>query len=294
LKQPLHGLVAKLGDDDIYAGLKLLVATFIVLPLLPNRTIDPWDAINPYELWWLVILISTLSLVGYVAVRWLGQDRGLLLTGLTGGLVSSTAVTLSFAKRSREDKEGALAGSLTAAILLAWAVMFVRVVVLVAVLHAPLVAPLAIPFAAMGVVTVLFVVALVRWGRKPPAEARGPQRVEVSNPFNLTSAVKFALLFAVVLLGVKIVQQTFPGTGTIAVAAIAGLTDVDAITLAMARLARAGGDAGTATAAITVAALANTVVKAGLGVFLGKGLGARLFLVTGAIFAVAAAAVWLF
>ena len=103
-KQPLHGLVAKLGWDDVYAGVRLLVATFIILPLLPDRTLDPWEALNPYKLWLLVILISSLSLVGYVATRWLGAGRGTALTGITGGLVSSTAVTLSFARRSRTSR----------------------------------------------------------------------------------------------------------------------------------------------------------------------------------------------
>ena len=103
-KQPLHGLVAKLGWDDVFAGVRLLIATFIILPLLPDRTLDPWDALNPYKLWLLVILISSLSLLGYVATRWLGAGRGTVLTGITGGLVSSTAVTLSFARRGATSR----------------------------------------------------------------------------------------------------------------------------------------------------------------------------------------------
>ena len=104
-KQPLHGLVSRLDREDVYAGVRLLAATFIVLPLLPDRTIDPWGALNPHKLWLLVLLISGLSLVGYVAMRLLGPNRGIPLTGLTGGLVSSTAVTLSFARQSREKGE---------------------------------------------------------------------------------------------------------------------------------------------------------------------------------------------
>ena len=132
-KQPLHGFVDKLGWDDVYAGLRLLIATFIALPLLPNEPIDPWGALNPYSLWLLVILISSLSLVGYVLTRLLGPARGTALTGLTGGLVSSTAVTLSFAKEGRDNPQAAPA--LACGILLAWAVMFVRVIVLVAVVN---------------------------------------------------------------------------------------------------------------------------------------------------------------
>ncbi len=101
-KQPLHGIVRKLDREDVYAGLRLMIATFIVLPLLPDRAIDPLGALNPRSLWVLVLLISSLSLVGYVATRLLGTQRGIPLTGLTGGLVSSTAVTLAFSKQSRD------------------------------------------------------------------------------------------------------------------------------------------------------------------------------------------------
>ena len=149
-KQPLHGLVAKLGWDDVYAGVRLLIATFIILPLLPNAPVDPWQALNPYKLWLLVILISSLSLVGYVATRWLGAGRGTALTGLTGGLVSSTAVTLAFARRGREEPEAAAA--LACGILIAWAVMFGRVVVEVAVVNAALLIAVLVPFVAMGLV----------------------------------------------------------------------------------------------------------------------------------------------
>ncbi len=147
-KQPLHGFVEKLGWDDVYAGLRLLIATFIALPLLPNRAIDPWGALNPYELWLLVILISSLSLVGYVLTRWLGPARGTALTGLTGGLVSSTAVTLSFAREARDDPQNV--ASLACGILLAWAVMFVRVIVLVAVVNRKLLPEILVPFVLMG------------------------------------------------------------------------------------------------------------------------------------------------
>src|SRR4030095_6479383 len=101
-KAPLHASVERIGRDDLYAALKLLIATFIVLPVLPNRAVDPWGALNPYKIWWLVILISGLSLLGYAAARFLGPQRGPLVTGLFGGLVSSTAVTLGFSRESRE------------------------------------------------------------------------------------------------------------------------------------------------------------------------------------------------
>jgi uncharacterized membrane protein (DUF4010 family) len=288
-KEPIHGIVDRIGPDDLYAGLKLLVASFIVLPLLPNRPVDPWGVLNPYELWWLVILISGLSLVGYVAMRWVGPERGTALTGFFGGLASSTAVTLAFARRSREEA-GAIE-VLATGLLLAWGVMFARVLVEVAVVYPPLLASLVVPFAAMGAVTVGMALGLYR---RAGANGGAAKDVPLRNPFSLVFAIRFALFFAGVLLLVALVQRHFPGRGEVVVAALAGLTDVDAITLSMAAYARAGGDAQTAVQAITVAAFTNTLVKAGLIVGLGAApLKWRMVLATVVIVACGAAALLL-
>jgi uncharacterized membrane protein (DUF4010 family) len=256
-KQPLHGFVAKLGWDDVYAGLRLLIATFIALPLLPDRTIDPWGALNPYALWLLVILISGLSLVGYVLTRLLGPSRGAALTGLAGGLVSSTAVTLSFAKEGRDSPQSAAA--LACGILLAWAVMFVRVIVLVAAVNRALLPDLLAPFAAMAAVTAAIAAFLYFRGGETPDMA-AERNLNVQNPFSLTAAAKFAAFFAVVLLAAKIAQEHFSERGLYVVAALAGLTDVDAITLSMSEFAKSG-EARVAVIAIVIAALTNTIVK---------------------------------
>ena len=261
-KQPLHGLVAKLGWDDVYAGVRLLIATFIILPLLPDRTLDPWDALNPYKLWLLVILISSLSLVGYVATRWLGAGRGTVLTGITGGLVSSTAVTLSFARRGRDEPNAA--NALACGILLAWAVMFGRVLVMVLVVNRDLLLPLLPPFVAMGAVALGAAWLLYRRS----GDGTEPEDVPLRNPFSLTSAAKFAVLFAAVLLLVKLAQLYFPGGGVYVLAALAGLTDVDAITLSMAEYAKSN-PATVAAVAIVIAAISNTVVKCAMVTSLG-------------------------
>ncbi|MBS1241212.1 MAG: MgtC/SapB family protein [Gemmatimonadetes bacterium] len=268
-KEPLHGLVEKLGRDDIYAGLKLLIATFIVLPLLPNRTVDPLDALNPYNLWLLVILISALSLTGYVAVRMLGQTRGTALTGLFGGLVSSTAVTLAFSKRSREARDGDLGDALAAGILLAWVVMFLRVVVEVAVVNTGLLPRLIEPLAAMAAVAAVGGGFYLRRGATVASRAVRESEVPLTNPFSLTSAIKFAAFFAAVLLLVAVVKRTMSGQGMYMVAGLAGLTDLDAITLSMAGYAKAGGDPVVAVNAIIIGALTNTVVKGAMVATLG-------------------------
>src|SRR5262245_2014662 len=267
-KQPLHGLVAKLSWDDIFAGLRLLLATFIVLPLLPDRAIDPWNALNPYSLWLLVLLISSLSLVGYVGSRWLGAERGIVLTGVTGGLVSSTAVSLAFARQSRADQHAA-GFTLACGVILAWSIMFGRVIVEVLAVNRGLVARVVIPFAAMGVAA-----ALAAWmlARRGAAKSHDPVvkagEVPLKNPFSLTEAAKFGAFFAMVLLLVKVMQGHFPGEGLYVLAGLAGMTDVDAITLSMAEYARTG-DAGVAANAIVIATLSNTVVKCAVVMTLG-------------------------
>jgi len=220
----------------MFAGLRLAIATFIVLPLLPRDAIDPWGALKPYSLWLLVILISSLSLIGYVATRWLGTHKGTALTGLTGGLVSSTAVTLSFARQSRKSRDEILDFALASGILLAWGIMFVRVVVEVLVVNAALVPRLLIPFAAMGVVSSAIAWLFYRRGaNSKQISGPGAEEVPLTNPFSLTEAAKFGVFFAIVLLVVKLVQIYAPGEGFYLVAALAGTLSIgllDPISLA--------------------------------------------------------------
>jgi uncharacterized membrane protein (DUF4010 family) len=293
-KRPLHAAVARISTDDLYAGLRLLIATFIVLPLLPDRMVDPWQALNPHRLWLLVILISGLSMVGYVAVRWLGPARGTLLTAASGGLVSSTAVSLSFARQSRIDPGRRSGDMLAAGVLVAWAVMFVRVIIAVAIVNASLVGGVLAPFIAMAVVAALLA-GFLFWRGRAGGASEPPAEVQLKNPFSLWEASKFGLLFAVVVLVVALTRRYLEGQGLYIVAALAGLTDVDAITLSMADYARLGGDAHTAVGAIVIATLSNTVVKCGLAVVFGSAaIRLRLLVATVATLATGAAALTLF
>lgn len=281
-KQPLHGMVGRISWDDMFAGVRLLIATFIVLPLLPNRTIDPLDALNPYSLWLLVLLISGLSLIGYVGTRVLGPGRGAAVTGLAGGLVSSTAITFSFARQSRERTGRTNALLLAGGTLLAWCVMFGRVVAEVLIVNRDLLSALFIPFLAMGIAAAIAATLCLRASTAGAAATPAPD-VELKNPFSLIQASKFALLFAAVLFVVAFVQRYWADSGLYVVSALAGLTDVDAITLSMADYAKIG-DARVAVNAIVIAALTNTVVKCGLAVSLGgPALRRPLMISTGAI-----------
>ena len=287
-KQPLHGLIDKIGWDDLFAGLRLLIASFIILPLLPDYTVDPWGALNPRKLWLLVVMISGLSMIGYVATRWLGPGRGTVITGLTGGLVSSTAATLAFSRQSKESDDAQAAQMLATGTLLAWAVMFFRVMVISFAVYPALLRELAVPMTAMGLAC-LAGAGVLLWRRRSDAGRSKPGEIAVSTPFTLTQATKFGLLFAVILLVVKIVGDLDLPGGLYVVAALAGLTDVDAISLSMAQHAR-GGATLVATIAIVIAALANTAVKAGMAASIGSAGYRRLILAATALIAAAGAA----
>ncbi|ALZ75240.1 MgtC/SapB family protein [Rheinheimera sp. F8] len=285
-KQPLHGLVDKIGNDDLYAGLKLLIATFIVLPLLPDHALDPWQAFNPYKIWLLVILISLLSLIGYIATRLLGPARGTAVAGLAGGLVSSTAVSLSFARLSKQPQDGDNQDdALACGILLAWSVMSLRVLLMVGIVYLPLLSPLWPSVSAMALVTLTLAAYFYR--RAPQLQANSA--TSVSNPFSLWAASQFALMFAAVLLVVKLTEHYAPAEGLYLVAAIAGTTDVDAITLSMAQYAQQAGREQLAATALVIAVLSNTLVKTVLVCTLGStGLRQRLLSACGLVVLTAA------
>lgn len=259
-REPLHGLVSKIGADDLYAGLKLLIASFIVLPLLPNHTVDPWQALNPYKLWLLVILISGLSLVGYIAVRFFGSVKGTMITALTGGLVSSTAMTLSFARSSKTETDSGAANRLVAGILLSWLVMFGRVLLIVTAVSMPLMQQLLWPLLGLALLTAALTSAFFLLGHRLQA-ASAATDLPVKNPFSLWSAIQFALLFALVLLLVKLAEHYAPGQGLYWLAALAGLTDVDAISLSLADYAARSQALDLAATAIGIAILSNSLVK---------------------------------
>lgn len=305
-KQPLHGFVARLGTDDLVAAVKLAIATFIVLPLLPNAPIDPWLIFNPYKLWLLVILISGLSLLGYVAVRILGQAKGHAVAGLAGGLVSSTAVSLSFARLSRLAPTGlATTGlvttgsaemaplmkqqnhALAAGILLAWFMMCLRLLIMVGLLSLSLLQQLWPMLAAMALVSAVAALWFFQQSRQQAISAGVNQTetaVKVANPFSLLAAGQFGLLFLAVLAIVRLTELYLPQQGLYLVAAIAGTTDVDAITLSMTELAKDQTKLSLAASAIIIATLSNTVVKALMvGVLGSKMLGQKVGAAAGAM-----------
>jgi uncharacterized membrane protein (DUF4010 family) len=289
LKDSLHSLVTRIEARDIEATLRFALISAIVLPLLPDRDFGPppFDVLNPFEIWLMVVLIAGLDFAGYLLVKALGAEHGFGLTGLLGGLVSSTALTLGFARRSQDQP--AQCNALALGILVAWTVMFVRVVGEVAVVEASLVPRVLPMLAALGVVGLAATAVLHRMRRaaKPATAALDTAK----NPLELGSAVRFGLLYALITLGAKAAQEYAGDAGLYAAGALAGMTDVDAITLSMANLVRSNPEsAAVAARTIAIAVLSNTAVKCGMVFALGSAPLRRAMLpVAGALAAAGAA-----
>jgi uncharacterized membrane protein (DUF4010 family) len=263
-KEPLHHAVERISNDDIYATAKFVILALIVLPALPNRTFGPWDVLNPFEIGVLIVLVAGISFIGYIATRIAGNRKGLVVTGILGGLVSSTAVTVSLATRVREaPKTAALAG---VGILTASATMFLRILAIVGIVDLELVPVLIWPMGLMAAVGYMAALALYRSSRPKLVETKP---VSHRNPFELGVALKFGLLFAVVIVVAKAAQVYLGDRGLYASSVLSGVTDVDAISLSVARFHREGLAALTATIAITLAAVTNSVAKVGIATWLG-------------------------
>lgn len=284
LKAPLHRWAERISQEDILATVKFLVLAVIVLPFLPDHGYGPYGALNPFNIGLMIVFIAGISFVGYAVVRVLGPGRGLVLTGLLGGLVSSTAVTLSVSHRAR--REPAVAGACAVAAVLATTVMLLRVVIEVAAVNPALLGRAIIPLGAMAAAAVLSSFLLYRRATSAPRE----EEVKLQNPFELGPAFKFGILFTAILLGVEAVEANLGESGLYAAAMVAGLADVDAITLSMAKLAGEGMAPEVAVTGILLGVASNTVVKSAFAVTLGGWIYGRKVLASLAATLIAGAA----
>jgi len=260
-KSRIHKLVASIDETELRAALRFAVLALVVLPLLPEGPYGPYDAIRPRELWTIVLLFSGLNFLGYLARRAAGPDRGYGIAGLLGGLISSTAVALTFSRQSRSTPQ--YATSLALGVLAACIVLIPRVLAITLILSAPVAAHLLrylVPPAIIG--------ALGAYLSLRGSAAHGQADVAERNPLRLLSAIQMVAAFQLVLLAVPAVEHFWGATGILASAAVIGLTDMDALTYSMARLAETEG-AALAARAIAVGLLSNTLLKLGLVLLLG-------------------------
>lgn len=258
LREAMHGWVARVEKAELSAAIKLLLISVVVLPVLPDRGYGPGDVLNPFELWWLVVLVAGISFAGHAAARIAGPHAGLVWTGLLGGLASSTAVTLSCARLAVAHPN--LGPAPAAGIAAATAVSITRTLVLVVVLYPAAIAHAAPPLLTAALLAAGLTAALIR--RLPSRRGAAETAIEPGPPPDLGLPVKFGLFLAVFSLAAYYARELFGDAGVLAASAISGLVDVDAVTVSLARQGAAGQLGVEAlVAGIIVAVAVNSVVK---------------------------------
>jgi uncharacterized membrane protein (DUF4010 family) len=279
-KKPLHGFVARLGDDDLRAIMQFVLLSLVILPALPDRTYGPYDVLNPHEIWLMVVLIVGLSLGGYVAYKFFGQQAGTVLGGILGGLISSTATTVSYSRRAAENPQGSILAAIV--IVIASTVLYARVLVEIAV-----VAPAHLRATAPPLLILLGTFAVLSAGVWYLNRRLKDELPEHGNPSELKSALVFGAIYAAVLFAVAAAKTHFGERGLYVVAAISGLTDVDAITLSSMNLVNSGVlTPRDGWRIVVIASTSNLVFKAGAVAALGN---RRLLAWVGGVYGVVAA-----
>lgn len=263
-KSRLHALVARIDDDALRASARFAALACVILPLLPAGPYGPADIVRPRELWALVLFFSGLSFLGWIARRLVGAHHGAIVSGLLGGVVSSTSVTFTFARQSRSPDAPRLA--LATGVIGACTIMLVRVEVAAAVLNPPLAGAL------LGYIGVPFIVGLAivlaAWRANGSSS---PQPAGPDSPLNLRDALQMTALFQLVLVLIVFVRTRWGSEALVATSAFVGLTDLDALTLSLARDAAASNDVAVAAAALVAGMLSNTLLKLTVAVVVGRG-----------------------
>lgn len=262
-KDALHAVAHRFSDEDVKTFLQFAVVTAVVLPLVPDQAIGRFDGFNPREVWLMVVFVSAIGLSGYVALRLFGS-RGLVLTGLLGGIVSSTAVTMSFSRMARAERQPT--DALAAGVLAACGLMFARVLIEAVVLAPALAAALA-PW-LLGAFVLAEAAALIWWRRSSRSSPQAGALM-IRNPLTLTVALAFGAIYAVVAFASRAAIELVDERSLSIVGAVSGLNDVDAITLSMGNLVQAGLPVEHASAAVLAAVTVNTLVKAVMAVTIG-------------------------
>lgn len=263
-RQTLHAFVANLKWVELRSALLLLVMSFVFLPLLPDRAIDPWGALNPHQLWLMIVIIAALSYVGYICVKLAGDRAGLIYAAAAGAMVSSTTVTWTYARLARQHPQSSM--PLVAGVATAWSVSLTRMSA-IAITLAP---GLAWPLLSVLLLPVLFLLGLAALMFRRAATVSEKSPLRLTDPFEVTEVLKFGLLLAGVTLAAKLLGTGSQQLGLIPLAAVSGFVDVDPITLSISRQAGQSLALSYAAAVILIAGAANLVCKTALAVALGS------------------------
>jgi len=281
IKPRLQIIEKSITISDLNATILLLAMTFLILPVLPDEMIGPYKLFNPYKTWMMAVIIAAISFIGYVAIKILGNKRGVLLTGLFGGLISSTAVSISLSRMYTGQKE--YVNNFTAGIAMACTLMYLRVLFEALVINQKVALALILPYAAASLSGFVFVYILYKHSKT--AKFALEETDIAKNPLQLSEALKFGLLFGIIYGAISIVQGHYGNIGVYVISTLSGITDVDAITLSLSQLVSDQKlSIETSAAGIVIASVTNSLVKLGIVYWIGgKGIGWRLtlfFLVT--------------
>ncbi len=266
LRETLHQWLKNLSWPEMRAALILVAMTFLLLPILPDRTFDPWESVNPAEVWLMAIVIAGVSFAGYVAIKIMGSKAGIAAAALAGGVASSTAATLTFARMARDDR-GSSAGLLAGGVLIAGTVMIVRVLVVAGALNPLMMPTLGLPLGTAALVMALIGGALLLRRHKGDG---GEPNLEMKTPFDFGTVLKFAALLAVISLIAKLALAKLGQGGLYAVAFLSGIADVDALTLSVSRMPDGAIAHHVAATAIGIAVAVNTISKAAMCAIFGS------------------------
>ncbi len=268
-KKHLHSSVRRLENREIVSAVQLIVIAFVVLPLLPDKGYGPYEVLNPHLIWLMVVLISAISFASYVAIKIWGTKKGIGLTGFLAGLISSTALTLSFSSRSKKTPR--IVNPYVFAVVIANVAMLVRMLIEIAVISPQLLPSVIIPISVVAIVGLGG--AMYFWFKKEDSEGRKDierKFLKVSNPLNLSTALKFGLFFGVILFLSKFLLDLYGDGGLYLAGIFSALVDVDAITISVANLVDGGLDMDLATSTLFLVAAANSLVKVGMFALFGN------------------------
>ncbi len=256
LKDKIQELEKYIGKDDLNAAVLFLAMTFVVLPVLPDKTIDDFGLFNPYNVWLMVVLIAGISFAGYIAVRIFGSGKGVVLTGLLGGLVSSTAVTISLSRKAAANNE--ISQKAAVGVILASTIMLIRAIFVISIFNRALLNTLLLAFAIAFIVS-LGVAAFFYF--KSKQEEFKTMEIEYKNPFDLKEALLLGLFFGLVIALVKLAKEYVGDSGVYVVSFVSGISDVDAIILSLSEVAGRGIDVRVASIGVVIAVITNNMAK---------------------------------
>ncbi|WP_339840853.1 MgtC/SapB family protein [uncultured Maribacter sp.] len=263
LKTRFRTVISNITSEELFAFIKFSIISLLILPFLPNKVYGPNELLNPFEIGSIVVIVSFLNFIGYFLVKYVGSKKGIMLTAILGGLISSTAVTWSYASRSEESPE--LSKKYAAGIIIASAIMFPRLALLVYIFNSALLAYLALPFCLLTIICIVVSLVLIQRDTKKP-----DTNIKLGNPLNILNAISFGAVYVVILFAVFYSNKFFGESGLYYSALISGLADTDAITISMAKFSLDSEKLEVASLVIIAAILSNMLVKLGVSVFKGS------------------------